>query len=432
MPTALECFLLELQVKYMHLDPDQIMPATRTRATKGEAKFAPPRLVDSGEHLIGAFVGRTDGPTLIIVGSLHGNEPAGVTALQQVETEIRAKETALNGRVYFIAGNTRALAQGKRFLDTDLNRSWTLQKIASTEMAGAGAISEFQELEELDQLLDIILITSEDEVYVVDLHSTSAKGVPFATIGDTLRNRKFARSFPITILLGIEEELEGTMLEYLNNAGAITLGFEGGQHEAKETVENHTALIWLALLNSGILAAEDIRDLSEQRQMLDRQNTGTRIFEVRYRHPVAPEDDFQMKPGFNNFDPVDAGDRLATDRNGSITSPETGVILMPLYQKLGEDGFFVGRRVAAFWLFLSEALRRFGVPRLMPILPGVETFPGDPSTLRVNTRIARLFPLQIFHLLGFRRRRWMGGELIVSRRKHDVSGPFKRRLTGNG
>ena len=32
-------------------------------------------------------------------------------------------------------------------------------------------------------------------------------------------------------MLGIEEQLEGTMLEFMNNEGAVTLGFEGGQHE---------------------------------------------------------------------------------------------------------------------------------------------------------------------------------------------------------
>lgn len=414
---------------YTHVVSDRKIEDTENTASRGETKpsDAAGRPVIPGEHLIGAFVGKQDGPTLIIVGSIHGNEPAGAKALKRVAEEIGPRVGSLNGRAYFLAGNTRALAKGKRFLDTDLNRSWKSQKIANSELPEGTRISEFLELGELDQLLDSILITSKDEVYVVDLHSTSAKGVPFATIGDTLRNRRFARCFPVTIVLGIEEQLEGTLLEYLNNVGAVTFGFEGGQHDANETVRNHTALIWLSLLNSGVLNAGDIPDLSQQRKVLDRHNTGARIFEVRYRHPVGPEDDFQMKPGFNNFDPVTVGDQLASDRNGTITSPESGVILMPLYQKLGEDGFFVGRRVAAFWLFVSEVLRRLGVPRLMPILPGVRTDPGDPSTLRVNTRIARLFPLQIFHLLGYRRRRCVDGELVVSRRKHDLKNPFKRR-----
>ena len=132
-----------------------------------------------------------------------------------------------------------------------------------------------------------------------------------------------------------------------------------------------------------------------------------------------------MKPGFDNFDPVTRGDVLASDKNGAVTASESGLLLMPLYQKLGEDGFFIGREIARTWLWLSGILRRIGIQKIVHLLPGVSRDPADPATLIVNTRIASLFPLQIFHLLGFRRRRWLDNKLVVSRRKHDTDGPFK-------
>jgi hypothetical protein len=61
----------------------------------------------------------------------------------------------------------------------------------------------------------------------------------------------------------------------------------------------------------------------------------------------------------------------------------------------------------------------------MPLLPGVNRT-DDPETLEINTRIARFFPLQIFHLLGFRRLRWSADRLVVSRRKFDTIGPFTK------
>lgn len=379
----------------------------------------------AGDHLIAAFVGEAEGPTLIVVGGVHGNEAAGVRALERIAEDLGNRDVKFRGRVYFLAGNTRALVEGKRFIAKDLNRSWTSREMAAAIFVDESSPTDRLELAELDRLLDSILITARDEVYVVDLHSTSAGGIPFATVGDTLRNRRFARQFPITILLGIEEQLDGTMLEYLNNAGAVTLGFEGGQHTSEETIDNHEALVWMALVNAGILTKAEIPCLSVLRTSLERRS-GSRVFEVRYRHPVAEKDDFHMRPGFTNFDPIRFGQTLADDRHGEVKALETGVILMPLYQKLGEDGFFIGRQVATFWLFVSEMLRRLNVQDLITILPGVRHDPADPSTLRVNTHVARLFPLQIFHLLGFRRRRWIGGELIVSRRKHDATSPFKR------
>jgi len=375
-------------------------------------------------HLLGAFVGKYDGPTLIAVGSLHGNEPAGALALEEVASRLDDIEEKLRGRVFLIAGNMRALERRVRFIDGDLNRAWTWKNLSSSSSGTFLGSIEGRELTELDRLLDSILITARDEVYVIDLHSTSAGGVPFATVGDTIRNRRFAREFPVTTLLGVEEQLDGTMLEYLNNAGAVTLGFEGGKHDAPVTVENHISFTMLALVYSGLARPEDVPDIAEHYSRLAAGVGRSHFYEVIHREAIAPEDEFRMNPGYVNFDAVDKGQIIAGSKRGPIMSPRDGVILMPLYQKLGNDGFFIGRRIASFWLTVSAALRRLRVQKLMPLLPGVRRDPVDPETLVINTRVARLFPLQIFHLLGFRRRRWSGAKLIVSRRKHDTTSPF--------
>ena len=376
--------------------------------------------ISAGNHVIGRFEGDPNGPTLIAFGSIHGNEAAGALALERVAKRIEENNVRLGGRIYLLAGNTRALLRSVRFIDTDLNRHWTVANVEKNSEA-PGSLAEDTEQAELLAMINEVLATAHDEIYALDLHSTSAEGSPFATVGDTLRNRAFAQKFPITVLLGIEEQLEGTLLEYLNNLGVITLGFEGGQHFAESTVETHEALTWAALYNSGIVGKSD-----ERWNAILRRATGrSRIVEVRYRHAITRADDFKMDPGYNNFDPVRRGQVLAGDVNGVVRSPEAGMILMPLYQKLGEDGFFVGREVAPFWLWLSGVLRRMKLQAVMPILPGVKRT-ADPDTLEINTRVARFFPLQIFHLLGFRRLRWSTDRLVVSRRKFDTAGPFAK------
>jgi|CXWL01.1.fsa_nt_gi succinylglutamate desuccinylase len=384
-------------------------------------------VISEGDHVIGAFVGRSDGPTLIVVGSLHGNEPAGSNALRGMVPKISRLNDKLDGRVYFLIGNTRALPLGSRFIDADLNRHWTQHNLSNVGLSELLETSEGVELTEIDQILDGILVTAMDEVFVLDLHSTSADGVPFATVGDTLRNRNFAQQFPVRILLGIEEQLDGTMLEYLNNAGAVTLGFEGGQHHSDETVSNHTSMVWLALENAGILSTADVPELELHRRRLTVGKRGKSIIEVRHREAITDEDGFEMDPGYNNFDPIRKGQVLAKNKYGPIRAVESGMVLMPLYQKLGNDGFFIGREISPFWLWLSGLLRGIGIQRMIHFLPGVRRDQDDAATLIIDTRIARLFPLQIFHLLGFRRRRWAGNKLVVSRRKHDTSGPFKWR-----
>jgi succinylglutamate desuccinylase len=231
----------------------------------------------------------------------------------------------------------------------------------------------------------------------------------------------------VTILLGIEEQLEGTILEYLNNRGAVTLGYEGGQHDADGTIDAHEALVRLALVNAGILPREEATNLSEHEEIPRRATGRPRIVEIRYRHAIEPADEFKMEPGFENFQSVRRGELPAEQKSGPVYAAENGLILMPLYQTLGEDGFFLGREVAPFWLRLSGVLRRARIGRLRRFLPGVERSGSDAETFEINTRIARLFPLQIFHLLGFRKHRWRGDKLIVSRRKFDTQSPFVKK-----
>ena len=139
-----------------------------------------------------------------------------------------------------------------------------------------------------------ILASARDEVYAIDLHSTSAEGVPFATVGDTMRNRALAQKFPVTVLLGIEEQLEGTLLEYLNNLGVVTLGYEGGQHYAESTIAVHEALIWRAMVNAGII--EEAEHLKQFDCVLLNATKQPKIFEVRYRPAIAPDEDREPGP----------------------------------------------------------------------------------------------------------------------------------------
>lgn len=382
------------------------------------------KLQNADDHMIAHFCGDPTGPTLVVFGSIHGNEPSGSVCLRKLVPSIRALETRLLGRVFFIAGNTRALRDKVRFIDSDLNRHWTKANLAKSAAENPNPAAEDAELFELNSIIGHILNTAENEVYALDLHSTSADGLPFATVGDTLRNRHFAQMFPVRILLGIEEQLEGTLLEYLNNQGVVTMGFEGGQHDSAKTIENHEALVWLAIVNAGIAAPDDVPDLGMHRQYLRIASAGRQILEVRHREAIAANDDFLMNAGFKNFDVIKRGQILAENRHGRIAAVESGVILMPLYQTKGEDGFFIGREVAPFWLWLSERLRRLKLAEWMFILPGVRRDPTLPESLIVNTRVARFFPLQIFHLLGFRKRVREQNFLVVSRRKHDTESPF--------
>lgn len=360
------------------------------------------------------------------MGGIHGNEPAGVLAADRVLRSIQKLSANLRGEVVFLRGNTRALERKVRYIDSDLNRHWTAANSRVNESGGVRPkISEGLEQGELLLTLREAISRARGEVYFVDLHTTSADGKPFATVGDTLRNRRFALKFPLPIVLGLEEQIDGTLLEHMNNLGAITMGVEAGQHEATISVEHHEAVIWNATVATGNLLPGDVADLDHYRHVLKRAGGGRRVVEVRHRHVIMPEDGFRMKPGFVNFQSVRRGQVLATERKGDITACETGLILLPLYQALGDDGFFLGREVKKLWLSLSALLRNLKVGQYVHFLPGVRRDPGNEYSVIINTRIARILPLQILHLLGFRRLRWVDKYLVVSRRAYDLTGPTR-------
>ncbi|HEU4511055.1 MAG TPA: succinylglutamate desuccinylase/aspartoacylase family protein [Pyrinomonadaceae bacterium] len=381
----------------------------------------------SGGHLIASIRGSLSGPTLIIVGGIHGNEPAGVLAAERVRLRMQKRKAVLRGEVVLLRGNTRALEQRVRYINADLNRQWTIEnaRTAESENQGIPEVSELREQREVLAIVKEVITRARGEIYFLDLHTTSAHGQPFATVGDTLRNRRFALTFPLTIVLGLEEQIDGTMLEYMNNLGAITMGVEAGQHEAMTSVDHHEAVIWNAAASTGNFRPEDLPELDQSRSLLKRASGGTRVVEVRHRQAIVPEDHFKMEPGFKNFQAVQRGEILAKDRRGEIKAREKGLILLPLYQRLGDDGFFLGREVKRFWLRLSALLRKLKVGHYVHHLPGVRRDPVDENVLVVDTRIARILPLQVFHLLGFRRLRWTDKYLVVSRRAYDLVGPAK-------
>lgn len=385
---------------------------------------------NADRHLIGHYAGDGDGPLLLAVGGLHGNEPSGVEALRRVVRRLARHRSPLRGHVVALAGNRAALSRRRRYLDEDLNRIWTLDRIAALRRAmGNGgppepSTAEGREQAELLSAIHAVLDEAGDTpVYFLDLHTTSSESVPFLTFSDSLRNRAFASHFPLPLVLGMEEEVEGTLLDYVDHLGHVTLGVEGGSHRDPGSVEHLEAVVWLALVAAGCLELAHVPEADGLRDRLARAvEEVPSLFEVRYRHGLRDGDEFRMEDGFRNFQAVDAGQPVARDRRGEVRAPESGRIFLPLYQDQGDEGFFIVRRVAPFWLKVSALLRRLGADRAARWLPGVELHPDREETLVVHPRVAGRLTLKLFHLLGYRRERSEGGRLVLSRRKDAVEG----------
>jgi succinylglutamate desuccinylase len=376
--------------------------------------------VELTQREIGHAGGHTRGPLVICVAGLHGNEPSGVVALRRLFRKIEDARISLKGELIGLAGNLQALAARRRYLAQDLNRVWTDDRVVKIRQGDSEIVGdpEDQEQRELLDALHGTIGRAAEPVLVLDLHSASSKTVPFLVLGDTLRNREFALKFPIPVILGLEEELEGTLMEYITGLGHVSLAFEGGQHSDRASVDHHEAAVWLALVHAGALTSDQVPEFAWHHHLLHAAGRGVpRIMEVLARHEIDPADEFVMRPGYRTFDPVQRDDHLANDRNGRILSPGNYRMVLPLYQGQGSDGFFLARPVSRLWLTVSSGLRRIGMPKLAHRLPGVSRHASRKDTLIVHPRVARSLVRGFFHLLGYRIHSPRQDRWIASRRR---------------
>lgn len=289
------------------------------------------------KRVIGEFHGSKTGPTVFVTAGIHGNEPSGVVALQRVFTELERSRPKITGCLIGIAGNMAALHKNVRFIDEDLNRTWTKEKLDATENLSS-------EEKEMNDILQIVHEKSANNItrYFLDCHTTSSESLPYISVQDVGENNAWAHRFPVYIVKGFSDIVNGSIDKYFSKIGMTGFTFEAGQHVSEKTAKYHEALIWLILKEANDLNLADLSHLPEGIELFKKNDDIERkTFQIIYRHGLSKNDSFQMEPGFENFQKISEGELLAHQNGKEIRSSWDAHIFMPLYQTQGNDGFFV-------------------------------------------------------------------------------------------
>ncbi len=373
------------------------------------------------ERVIGHVEGNKSHPTVIAIAGIHGNEQAGVYALHNVCEAIRNQDIQFKGNFYALSGNLNALKQNIRFEKFDLNRIWTQESTLNINKDINGFDAEVNEQIALYNIIKDILSRNNGSFYFIDLHTTSSPTKPFITISDSLNNRQFTSNFSVPIVLGIEEFLDGPLLTFVNEFGHVALGFEGGEHYAEQSIVNCEAFIWLSLVITKCLSKGQVKNFDLYKHLLCEKRNTQDFYAIKFKYAIKNNEAFSMNNGFKNFDAIEKYQLLAHSNGKKIKAIKRGKIFMPLYQKQGDDGFFIINSISKFWLNLSKIVRKLKLYHLLRILPGIKMDPSNAYTLIVNPKTARFLAIEIFHLFGYRKQVIKDNKLHFIKRDRKIS-----------
>ncbi len=297
-----------------------------------------------------------DGPRVLMLGAVHGNETCGVVALQRLHTELT------QGALRLLCGslsllpitNPLAHAKGQRTGDRNLNR----------QLVHHDAPVVFED-HVANQLLPVLATHD----VLLDLHSFHTPGQPFALIGPRDNQgdlEPFAQAdaeAALAMRLGVSRFVEGWLDTYaagvrqrqargvnahvdygvgtteaMRRLGGMAITLECGQHEEAAAPEvayqaAHAALIHLGLLEGALPEPCAQPEVIRLVQVYDR---------------LHAEDRF-AKP-WRSFEALSKGDVIGCRHGGAeVRADQDGWIVFPNPQA-GVD---------QEWFYLAQASDRF-------------------------------------------------------------------------
>ena len=284
------------------------------------------------------------GPSLVVLGAVHGNEVCGAHAI------VRAIDDLTHGRLRLLRGrltlvpvaNPLAFAQATREGQRNLNRRFLPQP-------------DPQDYEDRITRQLAPVLAAHDAL--LDLHSFHTPGRPFAMVGprnNSGAREPFARAaeeMALARALGAQQVVEGWLEvydraaglrgelpddegigtnEYMRSQGGYAVTIECGQHEDPEAIDAATRAI------HGALAHLELAHVPAPPRFA---GPAARLKDVVLRE--SPAD--RLAQDWHSFDAVQAGDVIAHRADGTpVAAPYDGCVLFPHPEaEVGQELFYL-------------------------------------------------------------------------------------------
>lgn len=274
------------------------------------------------------FDSKKEGPHILILGAIHGNEIAGTKAALTVIDQIEKKEILLKtGKITFIpCVNELAQEKDVRFIDENLNRVITNHTTP---------ISHEQKI--ANQLLPYINTAD----ILLDLHSTHCeKDEAFAFIDyPTEKNLDFLSIIPVqTALAGWPEiykknsEIDNfSTEEYAHSKNITALTVECGYHKDEKAIILAKNAILNTLLHFGVI--QGVKPDACKKKIITLHSF------------IIKEKEGSFTKNFNHLDKIKKTETIATYQAGEkLTAPFDAFIVMPNHHaEIGAEWYYIGK-----------------------------------------------------------------------------------------
>lgn len=244
--------------------------------------------------------------TLTFFALIHGNEIGGLEILKRLVSKLIILSPTINLR--FLLGNVDAYLADKRFLESDLNRSFKTPDPKTREQKRATKLEEF--------------IKTSD--FIIDFHQTIEKiPHPFFIFNYQEMSFDFARNLDSEIPL-----ITYTNFSNLTSGLSIT-GTASSFQKTAITIETGQKGLDEAQIKYGVdlsVKAIELVESNNLQKVTDWHNCFT------WGQTVSNEDfSLELVKTFENFDTVRKNDLIAKNSNQSVFSELDGPVLFPKY-----------------------------------------------------------------------------------------------------
>lgn len=261
------------------------------------------------------------GKELVLIAGIHGNETCGIRAFGSIKLK---PPTITSGRVTFVLGNLRAIDNGVRFVERNLNRMFR----DDADLAQSDLESyEYARSRELMPLL-------EQADAVLDIHSSATpNSTPFVICDRKSLDLAASLGFPI-VSYGWDQVEPGATDDYVSSLGKIGLCIECGYHEEDAAVARASDAITRFLAYMGVCEQESNSIINEE----------PRFVQVVSLHKTIS--DFTPSRSFDDFEKISPSTLIGTDGKSEILAPDTGVVIFVRSRKNpGEEAFIFGKEI---------------------------------------------------------------------------------------